>query len=167
MCSLPDHAAEGNRKLLAVALLLTFLGICLVSVVGRRTPTRTAGDARNGFGGVNRQANWFTIRKGRAIAMRGYGAFEKWDMRATRLVVLVALLSAAVLPALAKQAASEVPLSVPTDPKARYWVLEQGGTAAEPTLVTKRIGPIGTRGASSTVAPGRSSTSATATRSKR
>ena len=39
---------------------------------------------------------------------------------------------------------ADQPLIVPTDPKARYFILEKGGTQRRPTLVTKRIGPSGT-----------------------
>jgi hypothetical protein len=40
--------------------------------------------------------------------------------------------------------AAEIPLSVPSDPKARFFVLEKGGKGAERTIVTKRVGPSGT-----------------------
>lgn len=40
--------------------------------------------------------------------------------------------------------AAEKPLSVPSDPKAQFFVLEKGGSGAERTIVTKRVGPSGT-----------------------
>jgi hypothetical protein len=40
--------------------------------------------------------------------------------------------------------AAEVRLSVPSDAKATYFILERGGSADKPTLVTKRVGPSGT-----------------------
>jgi hypothetical protein len=40
--------------------------------------------------------------------------------------------------------AVETPLSVPSDPKARFFVLEKGGKGAERTILTKRVGPSGT-----------------------
>lgn len=33
--------------------------------------------ARNGFGGMNRQANWFTVRNERVVAMHDYSAFKE------------------------------------------------------------------------------------------
>lgn len=39
--------------------------------------------------------------------------------------------------------AAEKQLSVPSDPKAQYFVLEKGGKGAERTIVTKRVGPSG------------------------
>ena len=41
-------------------------------------------------------------------------------------------------------AAAETTLAVPSDSKAKYFVIERGGTADNPTLVTKRVGPSGT-----------------------
>lgn len=40
--------------------------------------------------------------------------------------------------------AAETPLSVPSDPKARFFVLEKGGSGSERTIVTKRVGSSGT-----------------------
>jgi hypothetical protein len=40
--------------------------------------------------------------------------------------------------------AAETPLDVPSDPKARYFVLEKVGKGAERTILTKRVGPSGT-----------------------
>ena len=37
-----------------------------------------------------------------------------------------------------------VPLSVPSDPNARYFVLEKAGTPERPTIVTRRTGSSGT-----------------------
>lgn len=36
------------------------------------------------------------------------------------------------------------PLAVPSDPRARYFVVERAGTAARPVITTKRVGPSGT-----------------------
>lgn len=41
-------------------------------------------------------------------------------------------------------AIADAPIVVPTDSKATYFILERGGTADKPTLVTKRVGPSGT-----------------------
>jgi hypothetical protein len=38
----------------------------------------------------------------------------------------------------------EKQLSVPSDPKATFFILEKGGKGAERTIVTKRVGPSGT-----------------------
>jgi hypothetical protein len=40
--------------------------------------------------------------------------------------------------------AGEKPLSVPSDPKAQYFVLEKSRKGVEGTIVTKRVGPSGT-----------------------
>ncbi|WP_440940551.1 hypothetical protein [Immundisolibacter sp.] len=40
--------------------------------------------------------------------------------------------------------AAEKPLSVPSDPKAEFFVLEKGGSGSERTIVAKRVGPSGT-----------------------
>lgn len=40
--------------------------------------------------------------------------------------------------------AAEVPLSIPTDAKANYTILEVGGEWPNRTIVTKRVGPSGT-----------------------
>ncbi|MGQ0529943.1 MAG: hypothetical protein ACT4PG_09055 [Panacagrimonas sp.] len=40
--------------------------------------------------------------------------------------------------------AAEKTLSVPSDSKAQFFVLEKGGKGAERTIVTKRVGPSGT-----------------------
>lgn len=40
--------------------------------------------------------------------------------------------------------AAEKPLSVPSDPKASYLVLEKGGSGSQRTIVTKRTGASGT-----------------------
>jgi hypothetical protein len=40
--------------------------------------------------------------------------------------------------------ASEYEVLVPSDPKAKYYVLEKGGTENNPTLTTKRVGASGT-----------------------
>lgn len=40
--------------------------------------------------------------------------------------------------------AAETPLSVPSDPKAQFFVLEKGGNGVERTIVTKRVGSSGT-----------------------
>lgn len=40
--------------------------------------------------------------------------------------------------------AAEKPLDVPSDPKAKFFVLEKGSSGAERTIVTKRVGPSGT-----------------------
>jgi hypothetical protein len=39
---------------------------------------------------------------------------------------------------------AEETIVIPSDTKARYFPLERGGTATDPTLVTKRVGPSGT-----------------------
>ena len=52
------------------------------------------------------------------------------------------LLLVAAAPLLAS--AAEVPISVPSDPKAQFFVLEKGGTGNDRTIVTKRVGPSGT-----------------------
>ena len=39
--------------------------------------------------------------------------------------------------------AAEKPLSVPSDPKAQFFVLEKGGSGTQRTIVTKRVGPSG------------------------
>ena len=39
---------------------------------------------------------------------------------------------------------AETRVAIPSDSKARYSILERGGTADMPTLVTKRVGPSGT-----------------------
>lgn len=39
---------------------------------------------------------------------------------------------------------AEIPLIVPTDARAKYWVLETGGAWPNRTIVTKRVGPSGT-----------------------
>jgi hypothetical protein len=54
-----------------------------------------------------------------------------------KLALLLALASTAAL-------AAETPLAVPSDPKARFFVLEKAGKGAERTIVTKRVGPSGT-----------------------
>ncbi len=53
------------------------------------------------------------------------------------LVFLSLIISASAL-------AAEKPLSVPSDSKAQFFVLEKGGKGAERTIVTKRVGPSGT-----------------------
>lgn len=40
--------------------------------------------------------------------------------------------------------AAEVPLSVPSDSKAQFFVLEKGGNGDQRTIVTKRVGSSGT-----------------------
>jgi hypothetical protein len=40
--------------------------------------------------------------------------------------------------------AAEKPISVPSDPKAQFFVLEKGGKGVERTILTKRVGPSGT-----------------------
>lgn len=40
--------------------------------------------------------------------------------------------------------AAEVPLSVPSDAKAKYFVLDKGSNGAMRTIITKRVGPSGT-----------------------
>lgn len=40
--------------------------------------------------------------------------------------------------------AAEVTLTVPSGPKAKYLILEKGGSGAQRTIVTKRTGPSGT-----------------------
>ena len=40
--------------------------------------------------------------------------------------------------------AAEVPLAVPSDPKAQFLVLQKGGQGSERTIVTKRVGSSGT-----------------------
>jgi hypothetical protein len=40
--------------------------------------------------------------------------------------------------------AAETHLNVPSDPQAQYFVLETGGSGAERTIVTKRVGSSGT-----------------------
>ncbi len=40
--------------------------------------------------------------------------------------------------------AAEKQLSVPSDPKAQFFVLEKGGNGSQRTIVTKRVGPSGT-----------------------
>lgn len=54
-----------------------------------------------------------------------------------QLVFLSLVISASAL-------AAEKLLSVPSDPKAQFFVLEKGGSGAERTIVTKRVGPSGT-----------------------
>ena len=39
--------------------------------------------------------------------------------------------------------AAETPLSVPSDQKAQFFVLEKGGNSSERTIVTKRVGSSG------------------------
>lgn len=39
--------------------------------------------------------------------------------------------------------AAEVPLNIPSDPKAEFFVLEKEGSSAERTIVTKRVGSSG------------------------
>lgn len=39
--------------------------------------------------------------------------------------------------------AAEHSLTVPSDPRAQYFVLEKGGSGAERTIVIKRVGPSG------------------------
>jgi len=39
--------------------------------------------------------------------------------------------------------AAETPLSVPSDPKAQFFILEKGGSGSERTIVTKRVGSSG------------------------
>jgi hypothetical protein len=56
-----------------------------------------------------------------------------------RSVLFVALLATAV----AAQAADK-PFKIPTDAKAKYWVLEMGGQWPNRTIVTKRVGSSGT-----------------------
>ena len=53
------------------------------------------------------------------------------------LIVLSLIISAPKL-------AAEQPLSVLSDPKAKYFVIEKEGSRAERTIVTKRVGPSGT-----------------------
>lgn len=55
--------------------------------------------------------------------------------------VLIAIVTAA---AAHLAVAAEVPLSVPSDAKAKYFVLEKGNNGAMRTIVTKRVGPSGT-----------------------
>jgi len=43
-----------------------------------------------------------------------------------------------------KESAVYIPLSVPSDSKAQFFVLEKGGTGAQRTIVTKRVGSSGT-----------------------
>ena len=52
------------------------------------------------------------------------------------LVVLSLVVSVSVF-------AAEKPLIVPSDPKAKFFVLEKEGSGAERTIVTKRVGPSG------------------------
>lgn len=40
--------------------------------------------------------------------------------------------------------AAEKPLSIPSDSKAQFFVLEKGGSGAQRTIVTKRVGSSGT-----------------------
>lgn len=56
-----------------------------------------------------------------------------------RLAILAVTLFLASAPL-----AAEYQLPIPSDPKAKYFVLEKGGTKNNPTLVTKRVGPSGT-----------------------
>ena len=53
------------------------------------------------------------------------------------LVFLSVIISTSVL-------AAEIPLNVPSDPKAIFFVLEKGSRGTERTIVTKRVGPSGT-----------------------
>lgn len=53
------------------------------------------------------------------------------------LILLAVLLSVTVV------LAAETPLTIPSDVKAQYFVLDRGGTKAHPTLTTKRVGPSG------------------------
>jgi len=54
-----------------------------------------------------------------------------------QLVLLVLIISVSAL-------AAETPLSVPSDPKAQFFVLEKGGSGSQRTIVTKRVGSSGT-----------------------
>lgn len=54
-----------------------------------------------------------------------------------KLTLLVLLYSASAL-------ATETPLIVPSDAKAKFYILEKGGSGSERTIVTKRVGPSGT-----------------------
>ena len=54
-----------------------------------------------------------------------------------RLVLLSLIVSASSF-------AAERPISVPSDSKAHFFVLEKDGKGAERTIVTKRVGPSGT-----------------------
>ena len=40
--------------------------------------------------------------------------------------------------------AAETPLKVPSDPKAKYYVLEKSGAGTDRVILTKRVGPSGT-----------------------
>lgn len=40
--------------------------------------------------------------------------------------------------------AAEYEITIPSDPKAKYYVIEKGGTKDNPTLTTKRVGQSGT-----------------------
>ena len=54
-----------------------------------------------------------------------------------RFAVICLMVSASAL-------AAEMPLSVPSDSNAQFFVLEKAGSGAERTIVTKRVGPSGT-----------------------
>ncbi|WP_411726455.1 hypothetical protein [Methyloglobulus sp.] len=54
-----------------------------------------------------------------------------------QLVLLTLIISASAV-------AAEIPLNVPSDPKALFFVLEKGGSESERTIVTKRVGSSGT-----------------------
>jgi len=57
-----------------------------------------------------------------------------------RIAISVAAFFLIVVPSFAAE--YEVP--IPSDPKAKYFVLERGGTKVNPTLTTKRVGSSGT-----------------------
>ena len=54
-----------------------------------------------------------------------------------KLVYFALIVSASAL-------AAEMPLSVPSDAKAQYFILEKGGSGSQRTIVTKRVGSSGT-----------------------
>lgn len=54
-----------------------------------------------------------------------------------QLVLLALIISTPAL-------AAETQLSVPSDPKAQFFVLEKGGSGSQRTIVTKRVGSSGT-----------------------
>lgn len=53
------------------------------------------------------------------------------------LVLITLIVSTSVL-------AAETPLSVPSDAKAQFFVLEKGGSGSQRTIITKRVGSSGT-----------------------
>lgn len=65
----------------------------------------------------------------------GVGLAKENRMRATLIVIAVAPFPAGAV---------EMPLSVPSDAKAQFFVLEKGGNGVERTIVTKRVGSSGT-----------------------